>query len=199
MRLNRRQRERSFLGWGLVALATVLPARAGDMVRSGTLRSMPPCVRIVEDRALGLRWRMEPQSGARPSRLVQVQERSGALPERPCKAASAANFETERKADAIPGASRAIPSRAIQSGAIREKPVIQVGDRVVVVQAGSSVVARLPGVALAAAAIGQPLPVRLRIGNGGFGKLAGQVVETLAVTQGVARWDGEAQQNGAGW
>ncbi len=79
------------------------------------------------------------------------------------------------------------------------KPVIQVGDPVVVMQSQGSVLARLPGVALAAAAAGTPLLVRLRVGNGGFGKAAGRIVHTHAVAHGLVQWDSAIEWSGASW
>jgi hypothetical protein len=107
-----------------------------------------------------------------------------------------------RQTAAAPGLAteaRAVSGISAKHGVTAGKPVIQVGEPVVVMQSQGDVLARLPGVALAAAAAGRPLLVRLRIGNGGFGKSAGRIVQTRAVAHGLVQWDGAMAWSGAGW
>ena len=170
---------------------------AADAVKVGSPAGVAQgCLRLVVDRGLGLRWRLEPQGPGRPNRLVPVGE--GEQP------ACAAGTESKRGQSAQ--ASQQTEGRqSIASAAPKETshpavamhPVIQVGEAIVVVQSGSTVVARFPAVAMAAAAVGAWLPARLQVGNGSFGKLGGHRIRVQAIAPGLARWDG--QQMEAGW
>lgn len=163
--------------------------------------SQPGCLRVLEDRALGLRWRWESHSGARPGQWVPM---AADLADG-CTGQLRAEVALPRRVigkQAGPGVAGRTASGSTARNAVKRevaRPVIQVGEHVVVIQDDGEVVARLPGVALAAALAGRPLPVRLKVGNGGFGKLAGRVVEAQAVAKGIARWSGEMVSGGAGW
>lgn len=162
--------------------------------------SQPGCLRVLEDRALGLRWHWESHSGARPGQWVPMAADVAAGVADGCTGQPQAEVVLPRRAigkHAVPSAAESTAWNAVKPEVAR--PVIQVGEHVVVIQDDGEVLARLPGVALAAALAGRPLPVRLKVGNGGFGKLAGSVVEATAVAKGIARWDGEMVSGGAGW
>ncbi len=168
-------------------------ARAADTEPvAAQQKSASECVRVVEDRATGLRWRVERQGGGKPNRMVLIEGSS----KQECASSSAGRGTEEQGAKA---AQSAAGNSARSSAATEAAPVIQVGERIVVVQKGAALEARFPAVALAAAVPGGPVLARLEIGNGDFGKRAGRVVRATAVARGLAQWDGESQQNGAGW
>ena len=146
------------------------------------------CVRVVEDRALGLRWLVEAQPGGRPNRMVPI------AVDEPVPVCAAMHGP-------VPRLARAMAQSVNALAALRTHPatVIQVGQPIVVVQSGSAIQARFPAVAMTAAAVGESFPARLAVGTGGFGKLAGRVVRATAVAGGLARWDGETEQAGAEW
>ena len=176
-----------FLGCGTAHAADSAMAQA---------KSSSPCVRMVEDRATGVRWRVEAQGGGRPNRWVRVDGRT----EPACGASGAAQSSRLRVAETTWAATGAAAMRDVGAGMRKPvAPVIQVGERIVLVQSGAAIEARFPAVALAAAAPGRPLLARLEVGNGEFGKRGGRVVEATAVGKGLARWDGQTEQNGAGW
>ncbi len=178
----------------------------GGIIRS-TAVATQGCLRLIVDRALGLRWRMESQGPGRPNRLVPVgegdraacaggtdrkQQDKGSLPVQ-----SLEGGKSIRSATQPGGTQYAAPQQETSNPPIAVHPVIQVGEAIVVVQSGKTVEARFPAVAMAAATAGAWLPVRLQVGNGSFGRLGGHLIRVQAVAAGLARWDG--QQMGAGW
>ena len=187
--------------WLFVALCCAVAGAADtDGARA---KSSSGCVRVVEDRATGLRWRVDADGGGRPNRwtLIEqpIKDLAEDLAEPACGPSGAGRRMQPMKTTGAKAASAALgasPRSAVVSSAA---PVIQVGEQIVLVQTGAALEARFPAVALAAAAAGRPLAARLEIGNGGFGKRAGRVVEVTAVARGLARWDGELKANGAGW
>lgn len=191
---------------GLLLLVFAPPAwsAAGNSAVAGTSvaaggRSQPDCSRILEDRALGLRWRWEKRSGGRPGRWVPVADQADQS-DQSDQAETAGCAELRGKAASVVASETKPRSAATAQPMVAAmKPVIQVGDPVVVIQSQGSVLARLPGVAMAAASAGSPLLVRLRVGNGGFGKAAGRIVHTRAVAHGLVQWDGAMEWSGSGW
>lgn len=184
------------VGGALLALlvpqiASAVGNAAVDMGAAARSDSRSGCTRILEDPTLGLRWRWERPSGGRPGRWVAMT----AQDETPGCAVS-----QPTGASRIATGAKAVMGISAQRAVTAVKPVIQVGDRVVVIQSQDGVLARLPGVALAAATAGSPLSVRLRIGNGGFGKAAGRVIRTRAVAHGLVQWNDAMEWSGAaGW
>lgn len=170
---------------------------AADAVTEGSTAGVAQgCLRLIVDRGLGLRWRLEPQGPGRPNRLVPVGE--GEQPA--CAAGTESKHGLSAQASQQTEGRQPIGSAAPKETshpAVAMHPVIQVGEAIVVVQSGSTVQARFPAVAMAAAAAGDWLPARLQVGNGSFGKLGGHRIRVQAVAPGLARWDG--QQMEAGW
>ncbi len=219
-RLLDRERGMRWACGGLVLLLFVGSAE-GATVGSAEKGLRPACVGIREDRALGLHWRRETQSGGRPARWIPMTEDEAVACRRQLLTETAAidaklieGTQEGAKPDLKPQglavtaahpvtaslfAASPVAVKPVAASPIAVRPVIQVGDHVVVIQSAGGVLARLPGVALAAAAKGQRLPVRLQVGNGGFGKASGRVVQTQAVTAGMAQWDGAMEWRGAGW
>lgn len=142
------------------------------------------CPREILDSVLGLRWRMvtDPLHRSRPARLVLVSS------EATDASAGWPGCPVRNELRLLPGKS-AVPAPAhLATGIAPAKPVIQPGDHIVLVQQGSALAARLPAVALSAAAPGERVSVRLRIGNGGFGSSSGRVIAAVALEHGLARW-----------
>lgn len=192
--------------WLMLAACCIMAHAADATIPRAQSTPSAGCDRIVEDRALGLHWRVEPQGGGRPNRMVLIEAQSlrggasSATAGSACEEKQGAKAAFSQTTDVSPlrvSSGGRMTGNAVQMSQF--KPVIQVGESIVVVQDGSTVEARFPAVALAAAAAGASFPVRLQVGTGGFGKQLGRVVQARAVAHGMARWDGEAQQNGAGW